>query len=239
MSAMPLVLMWGDVLMRIALTAFAAAVLGLNRGEHGKAAGLRTTMLVGLAACLAMIETNALLSVAGKAADSFVTFDPMRLPLGILSGMGFIGGGAILRHDGLIVGVTTAANLWFVTVLGLCFGAGQLTLGLLGLGLGLSVLLGLRWVECVIARDQKAALTLTYERTCDAASVLLNELNSAGYAASQREMTITGSRCEEKFEVRWRSRSDPNPTPQAVIDFAGADGVISVVWAAVGAAAPE
>lgn len=54
--------------------------------------------------------------------------DLMRLPLGILTGMGFIGGGAILRRDGFVFGVTTAATLWFVTAIGLCFGVGRLRL---------------------------------------------------------------------------------------------------------------
>jgi putative Mg2+ transporter-C (MgtC) family protein len=56
--------------------------------------------------------------------------DLMRLPLGILIGVGFIGGGAILRRDDIVVGVTTAATLWLVTVIGLCLGGGQLALGL-------------------------------------------------------------------------------------------------------------
>ena len=66
--------------------------------------------------------------------------DLMRLPLGILSGMGFIGAGAIFRRGDAVVGVTTAATLWFVTVMGLCFGAGQLPLGAAMLAVGLGVL---------------------------------------------------------------------------------------------------
>jgi putative Mg2+ transporter-C (MgtC) family protein len=49
--------------------------------------------------------------------------DLMRLPLGILTGVGFIGGGAILRRDDMVVGVTTAATLWLATGIGLCLGA--------------------------------------------------------------------------------------------------------------------
>jgi uncharacterized membrane protein YhiD involved in acid resistance len=56
--------------------------------------------------------------------------DLMRLPLGILTGVGFIGGGVILRRDDIIVGVTTAATLWCVTVIGLCLGGGQIRLGI-------------------------------------------------------------------------------------------------------------
>jgi putative Mg2+ transporter-C (MgtC) family protein len=81
--------------------------------------------LVCLAAAIAMIQTNLLLAVKGRTADSFVMLDLMRLPLGILTGMGFIGGGAILRRESLVLGVTTAATLWFVTVIGLCFGVGR------------------------------------------------------------------------------------------------------------------
>jgi MgtC family len=72
-----------------------------------------------------MLQVNYLLTLSGRSSDSFVMNDLMRLPLGILTGVGFIGGGAILRRRDIAVGVTTAATLWFVTVMGLCFGGGQ------------------------------------------------------------------------------------------------------------------
>jgi putative Mg2+ transporter-C (MgtC) family protein len=100
---------------------------------------LRTTLLVCLAASVSMIQVNLLLPIAGKSPDSFAVLDLMRLPLGILSGMGFIGAGAIVRTGNLVRGLTTAATLWFVTVLGLCFGGGQLVLGLAVLALGVLV----------------------------------------------------------------------------------------------------
>jgi putative Mg2+ transporter-C (MgtC) family protein len=128
-TAMPIELTWSDLVIRIACTLVAGAIIGYDRGERGKAAGLRTTMLVCMAASLAMLQMNYLLPLAGKANDSFITNDLMRLPLGILTGVGFIGGGAILRRGSLVVGVTTAATLWYVTIVGLCFGGGQMLLG--------------------------------------------------------------------------------------------------------------
>ena len=119
MMGMPLHIGWGDVALRLVLTIIAGALIGYNRTEHGKAAGLRTTLFVCLAASVAMIQMNLLLPMAGKPSDSFITNDLMRLPLGILTGVGFIGGGAILRRDNIISGVTTAATLWYVTVIGL------------------------------------------------------------------------------------------------------------------------
>jgi len=111
---MPVQLEWADIGLRLACTLAAAFAIGLNRGEHGRPAGLRTTMLVSLAASIAMMLSNSLLGTAGRPEKSFVTFDVMRLPLGILTGMGFIGAGAILRRDNMVLGVTTAATLTVV-----------------------------------------------------------------------------------------------------------------------------
>jgi putative Mg2+ transporter-C (MgtC) family protein len=113
-------LTWVDLVIRLACTLIAGAIIGYDRGERSKAAGLRTTVLVCVAASVAMLQMNYLLPLAGRPTDSFVTNDLMRLPLGILTGVGFIGGGAILRRSSLIVGVTTAATLWYVTVWSAC-----------------------------------------------------------------------------------------------------------------------
>ena len=86
--------------------------------------------------------------------------DLMRLPLGILTGMGFIGAGAILKRGELVLGITTAATLWFVTVLGLCFGGGQWVLGAAALAIGLVVLEGLKRVEYLLPQSHRATLTV-------------------------------------------------------------------------------
>src|SRR6202167_1001142 len=104
---MPVTLDWQQIALRLTLTVVAGLVIGFNRGEHGRPAGMRTTLLVCLAASVAMIQANLLMNTVGKSSDSFVVLDLMRLPLGILSGIGFIGAGAILRRDNLVVGVTT------------------------------------------------------------------------------------------------------------------------------------
>jgi len=100
MNGMPLHIGWNDIALRLALTVVAGLLIGHNRTEHGKAAGMRTTLLTCLAASIAMIQMNLLLPTAGRSPDSFIMNDLMRLPLGILTGVGFIGGGVILRrHD--------------------------------------------------------------------------------------------------------------------------------------------
>jgi hypothetical protein len=90
---MALTLGWPEIALRLALTLLAGALIGLDRDVHGRPAGLRTTLLVCLAASVAMLLANSLLDTVGKAPTSFVNLDLMRLPLGILTGVGFIGGG--------------------------------------------------------------------------------------------------------------------------------------------------
>jgi putative Mg2+ transporter-C (MgtC) family protein len=82
MTAMTAPLHWTDMVLRLALTVIAGLVIGFNRSEHGKAAGMRTNVLVCLAASAAMLQVNLLLPMAGRPFDSFVMNDLMRLPLG-------------------------------------------------------------------------------------------------------------------------------------------------------------
>lgn len=230
---MPLTLQPHDIALRIGLTFLAGLLIGFNRGEHGRPAGLRTTLLVGLAACLAMLQTNALLSTAGKTASSFAQFDVMRLPLGILSGMGFIGGGAILRRDNLVLGVTTAATLWFITVVGLCFGGGQITLGLCGLVLGLLVLWLMHGIELRTRQDRRVTLRLVTDATTapneDWIRALLEaeqyKIGSVGVSYMQAE----GQR-EVTYELWWREERRKHPYPSIVDKLAATPGLVKVDW---------
>src|SRR5579885_724104 len=172
---------WPAIALRLALTVLASAAIGLNRGEQDRPVGLRTTMLVALAAAIAMIEVNALLPLAGRTSDSFVMLDLMRLPLGILSGMGFIGAGAIVRREQLVQGVTTAATLWYVTVMGLCFGGGQIGLGIAACVLGMLVLWVLKWAEAQLPQDHQATLCLIAAEDGPAAEDVRQIVGQGGY----------------------------------------------------------
>jgi putative Mg2+ transporter-C (MgtC) family protein len=155
---MPFTLTWSDIALRLACTLIAGFLVGIDRDERGKAAGIRTNVLVCLAASLSMILANGLLGTSGKNSSSFVQLDMMRLPLGILSGMGFIGAGAILRKGEMVIGLTTAATLWTVTMLGMCFGAGKILLGAAGLLLTLVTLWGFKAMERHFSQEHSGSL---------------------------------------------------------------------------------
>jgi putative Mg2+ transporter-C (MgtC) family protein len=238
---MPLHPTLADIAIRIVLTIIAAAAIGFERGESGKAAGLRTTLLVGLAACLAMVQLNLLLTVAGKTPDSFVVMDVMRLPLGILSGVGFIGAGAIFRRNNLVVGVTTAATLWYVTVLGLLFGGGQLWLGLAGAIIGILVVEVLRLADQRLPRERRAGVRIRWDASRISEADLLAALAAPGVnleLAGSSFSGVTGAR-EVRLRLRWRAVTFEETPPGIVEALGSRDGVLSVSWYAGGLRSEE
>jgi putative Mg2+ transporter-C (MgtC) family protein len=230
---------WPDIALRLVLTILAGTLIGINRSEHGRPAGLRTTLLVCLAASVAMIQTNLLLNMRGKLPDSFLSLDLMRLPLGILSGMGFIGAGTILRRDDFVLGVTTAATLWFVTVLGLCFGGGQLVLGSVALAIGLFILWGLQWVEHRIPQDRYATLVATVASDGPTEDDIRRRIQGAGLRITASGMSYDAVRQSREFrcEVHWRAAATESPPPGFVKELMQSEGVSKLNWSPRGLSA--
>jgi putative Mg2+ transporter-C (MgtC) family protein len=229
---MPLHLTWSDIALRLALTVLAGGALGFDRSTEGKPAGIRTTTFVCLAACLAMIQMNLLLPLAGRASDSFIMNDLMRLPLGILTGVGFIGGGAILHRDNMVVGVTTAATLWLATVIGLCFGGGQLGVGIVVTAIALLLLTFVRNFELMLRRDHRASVTVEVGPEGPDEQELRRRLSAAGLRIDGTQVTLTSGTQARRlvFAVRqWRHERD-NGTPPEVSALAGDRGIVSVEW---------
>lgn len=202
-----------QILVRLALAVLAGALLGLNRGAHGHAAGFRTTILVGLAAAVAMVQAELLLAVDGKTSGSFAVADILRLPLGILTGVGFIGAGTILRRGNLVTGITTAATLWMMTVIGLCFGGGQLRLGIEATLLSLFTLFILKWLDARLPREHRATLVLR----ADAAGSVTRELDALllplGYHAKLERQLGPGDARDTQlgFIIHWKRSEAAGP----------------------------
>ena len=109
-----------DLALRIVLSGILGAVIGYERQARHKAAGLRTHMLVSMGSCLMMILSYTIYYMV----EGHTNADPARLAAQVVSGIGFLGAGSIMK-DGLNVrGLTTAASLWVVSAVGLTVGAG-------------------------------------------------------------------------------------------------------------------
>ena len=109
-----------QILWRLILAAFLSGLVGFEREFHGRAAGFRTHILVCIGSTLIMLTSIHVFDVySGKA-----PCDPGRIAAGVVTGIGFLGAGTIIRSRASIRGLTTAASLWVVSGLGLAIGSG-------------------------------------------------------------------------------------------------------------------
>ncbi|MGZ9724295.1 MgtC/SapB family protein [Rhizobium miluonense] len=202
---MPLSPTWVDIVVRLVLVIAAGALIGVNREVGRHAAGFRTTILVGLAACLTMIQANLLLSTMGKTPQSFVSMDILRFPLGVLTGVGFIGGGAILKRGDLVTGVTTAATLWIMTAIGLCIGGGQLVVGSTGAIAAFIVLSPFKWFDELIPHQQKARMEVELLGVAEIAKVqAMFEPRGYAFLFIAKAAGEAGASMNVIYQVRWK-----------------------------------
>lgn len=125
-----------SILLRLAVAVVLGGVIGLERETEGKPAGLRTHALVCLGSALFMM-------ISIKSPDFFPgakTVDPGRIAAGVVTGIGFLGAGTILRAGGSVKGLTTAASIWAVAAIGLAVGVGYYLMAMITTGLALAVL---------------------------------------------------------------------------------------------------
>ena len=138
---------WWDVLLRLFVAAGLTGAIGMERELRERAAGLRTHMLVGVGSALFTIVSAYGWGAFGFSAAAGVVFDPTRIAAQIVTGVGFLGAGAIIRQGLSVRGLTTAAGLWVVAAIGMAAGAGYYSAALIATGLVLVGLGPFRWVE--------------------------------------------------------------------------------------------
>ena len=127
-------------------------VVGFERQMGRKPAGLRTHVLVCLGSTMFVL-------LAPHAMRDFgmTQFDPTRIVHGVVTGVGFLGAGSILRQEGYVHGLTTAASIWMVAAIGVSVGVHAYSLAVVGTVLALVVLEGFRWVEKFLAGGSERA----------------------------------------------------------------------------------
>jgi putative Mg2+ transporter-C (MgtC) family protein len=109
-----------EMIIRLVIAAFLGAVIGYERAQAKKPAGIRTHLLVCMGAALFTV-----ISIWGFAGNA----DPSRIAAGVVVGVGFLGAGTILRQERGVAGLTTAATIWAVAAVGVAIGAGLYAVG--------------------------------------------------------------------------------------------------------------
>ena len=142
-----MIAMHADLLLRVLAGTMLGAVIGYERRIHGRPAGLRTHLLMALAASVFMVVSTNFVYFQHYVRDDLVAVDPSRIAASVVTGVGFLGGGAILRTGVNVQGLTTAAGLWLCAAIGLSAGAGMYVVSVFSTLLGVVALTLLRQLE--------------------------------------------------------------------------------------------
>lgn len=185
------------ILRLLAAVAF-GGLIGLERELQDKPVGLRSNILICLGAALFTLLAGVLTAERG---------DPTRVAGQIVTGIGFLGGGAILRQGDRIQGITTAATIWLVASIGVGAGCGQYPIAAAGTGLALVVLLGFRRLERFVEGIFDAR-TYCVTFLPDAAEAGLRAAEEAiresGLRASERHVDVVEGRRRHTYRITGR-----------------------------------
>ncbi len=134
------------IAMKVLVATICGSIVGYERERRNKSAGLRTIILITVGSCLFTVASFAAASITG---------DPTRILSTIVTGIGFLGGGVIMRDNDKLVGITTAACIWFVAAVGILCGMGMVaTPIILTLGMVLMSVFFTKF-EKIIRRDDR------------------------------------------------------------------------------------
>jgi putative Mg2+ transporter-C (MgtC) family protein len=155
---------YADILMRILLAALAGGLIGLERTYHGRPAGFRTHTLVATASALLMLITVYQWKLLAGVPVDTLRVDPTRMAQGIMTGIGFLGAGVIMKERLSIRGLTTAGSIWITATIGILIGIGFYFPAAVATVLTFGVLALFRWIEGIIPALHYGRLMVRFAR---------------------------------------------------------------------------
>jgi putative Mg2+ transporter-C (MgtC) family protein len=226
-SALP-TLNWDEALLRLALAAILGGLIGVERELREREAGLRTHLLVAVGSALFTIVGAYGFHDFVNSAGSVV--DPTRIAAQIVTGIGFLGAGAIIRQGFSVRGLTTAATLWVVAAVGLASGAGYYSAAVITTALVLIALYPLRIIAYRILRRFRAEeRRLLVELPAGTSpGRLLDEIESSGARLTGMEVSQEGDRRRLELDLALPHEMTP---PHLVTRLADVPNVADVRWA--------
>lgn len=172
-----------ELVLRIAVGTALGGVIGYERDIHGRPAGLRTHAVVALASATFMVVSTHMAYYQHYRSGDLVEVDGSRIAASVVSGIGFLAGGAILRNGITVQGLTTAAGLWLVAAIGLCAGGGMYIESVAATVIGLAALMFLRRFEDKDDRVRRR-LALTLDDAAPEFDALIAKLNTRDVVAT-------------------------------------------------------
>ena len=173
-----------ELVLRIVIGTVLGAIIGYERDIHGRPAGLRTHAVVALASATFMVVSTHMVYFQNYKAGDFAEVDGSRIAASVVSGIGFLAGGAILRTGFNIQGLTTAAGLWLVAAIGLCAGGGMYVESVAATIIGIGALTMLRRLEAKDKDVIRRRLHLTVTEEAAPIDMLLDKLSAQKLTAT-------------------------------------------------------
>lgn len=168
-----------DIVKHLGVAAVAGGLIGLERSYHGRPAGFRTHTLVCMASSILMLVTIYQKLWFSGADIETVRIDPTRMAQGVMTGIGFLGAGVIMKEGLSVRGLTTAASIWMTAAIGILAGVGFYSAVFIGTIFTLVVVLVFPWIETRIPTLAYAYLTLRFCRDTTLQKAELVELISS------------------------------------------------------------
>ncbi|MCC6406154.1 MAG: MgtC/SapB family protein [Planctomycetes bacterium] len=153
-----------QMLLRLAVALLVGGAIGLERSYHGRPAGFRTHALVCLSTALLMLITVFEDQWVPMRDDLRMMLDPTRMAQGIMTGIGFLGAGAILKEGATVRGLTTAASIWMTAAIGILVGIGFYFPAIVAALLTLGTLSVFRWIEARLPMQFYAHFVVRFAR---------------------------------------------------------------------------
>jgi putative Mg2+ transporter-C (MgtC) family protein len=228
-SSLP-TLNWDESLLRLALAAVLGGLIGVERELREREAGLRTHLLVALGSALFTIVGAYGFHDFLESGESVVRADPTRIAAQIVTGIGFLGAGAIIRQGFSVRGLTTAATLWVVAAVGLAAGAGYYSAAVITTALVLIALYPLRIMAYQILRRfrvEDGRLLVELPAGTPPGGVI-DEIERAGARINSVEVSQEGDRRRLELDV---VLPRDLPAPRLVARIADVENVAEVRWA--------
>jgi putative Mg2+ transporter-C (MgtC) family protein len=203
-----------DLIARLTVAAFLGAAIGYERDLHGRAAGLRTQLLVSVGSALFMLISLALSDIGNG-----VVTDPGRVAAQVVTGIGFLGAGVILKQGVTVRGLTTAACLWATAAIGMAAGGGMYWVSILTCAMTMLTLVGLKYYERTMTRELYRRVTVSTRQDIELSrlSDIMRETGLKVLAYDLSRDFKTGL-LTARFDVRMFHKGTTEKIAQKVID---------------------
>ena len=202
-----------EVLLHITVALAAGGLIGLERSFHGRPAGFRTHALVCMSSSLLMLVTIYQGRWFADAVQDTVRVDPTRMAQGVMTGIGFLGAGVIMREGLSVRGLTTAASIWATAAIGVLAGVGMYAATFIATALTLGTLTAFRWIEATMPTLFYAHHVVRFERDAVMPEPELRSvLQEHGFTLANLGYQLTGAGRFLEYHMVIRSRSAANAT---------------------------